>query len=420
MTSRNRNQHRARRPVMLGMAAALGCMGSLAAQAQAQVVGMPEAESPARSAAPIRIGNIDVRPSVQAGYGYDDNVTNAERGKKSSSTFSLSPSIRFETEYGASRYALSYAGQAQRYVDSRRDDIDSNTLSLDGDHTLTGRTDLGWTLNYGTGADARNSNDAARDTSTPNEWETTGFAGTFGYGANSAQGRLELDLGRSDKRYTNNRDVTRRLDNSADKLGARFFWRVGPKTRLLAEVQQADIEYDLRTSGRDSTERRYYVGGTWEATAKTTGIVKLGRQTKEFDRSADGRGDFSGFSWEAQVRWAPRTYSVFNLVTSRATQDSTAISGGLPDYTLDQTYAIRWTHQWSGTVATRVAWALTDSDYEIADRQEDVARLSIGVDYRFSRWLGLSFDYSHQRRDSTQAGTDYNKNLYMLSANFAL
>lgn len=418
MTSRNRIQYRTRRPAMLVMAAAIGCLGGPVAQAQ--VVGMPEEAPPVKSAAPIRFGNIDVRPSVEVGYGYDDNVTNAEQGKKSSTTFSLSPSISFETEYGASHYALSYAGQGQRYVDSRRDDIDSNTLSLRGDHALTARTDLGWTLNYGTGADARNSNDAARDTSTPNEWETKGVSATFGYGAASAPGRLELDLGRSDRRYTNNRDVTRRLDNSADRLGARFFWRVGPKTRLLAEVQQADIEYDLRTSGRDSTERRYYVGGTWQATAKTTGIVKFGRQTKDFERSVDGRGDFSGFSWEAQVRWAPRTYSAFNIITSRTTQDSTAISAGLPDYTVDQAYSVNWTHQWSGSVATRVAWALTDSDYKVSDRQEDVTRLVLGVDYRFSRWLGLSFDYTHQRRDSTQAGTDYDKNLYMLSANFAL
>lgn len=418
MMPRNRIAHRIRRPIALGVAAALGCLGG--GIARAQVVGMPETIPPTKSEAPIRIGNIDVRPSVAIGYGYDDNVTNAEQGKKSSITLSLSPAVSFEAEYGASRYSLGYSGQGRRYTDSRRDDIDSNALSLNGDHTFTSRTDLGWTLDYATGADARNSNDAARDISTPNEWESKGLAGTFGYGASNAQGRLELDLGRSDKRYTNNRGLTRRLDNSADKLGARFFWRVGPKTRLLAEIQQADIEYDLRTSGRDSTERRYYVGGTWEATAKTTGIVKFGRQTKEFDRSAEGRGDFSGVSWEAQMRWAPRTYSAFNIVTSRATQDSTAISGGVADYTIDDTYSVNWKHQWSGTIATRAAWVRVDSDYKSSDRQEDVTRLLFGVDYRFSRWLGLSFDYSHDRRDSTQAGTDYKKNLYMFSANFAL
>lgn len=418
MTSRNRYLHRVRCPVLLGMAAAVGCMGSLAAQAQ--VVGMPEALPPVKSAAPIRIGNIDVRPSVEVGYGYDDNVTNAEQGKKSSTTLSLSPAVSFEAEYGESRYTLDYSGQGRRYTDSRRDDVGSNTLSLNGDHTFTARADLGWTLNYGTGADARNSNDAARDTTTPNEWETKGLSGTFGYGANSAQGRLELDLGRSDKRYTNNRDVTRRLDSSADQLGARFFWRVGPKTRLLAEIQQADIEYDLSASGRDSTERRYYVGGTWEATAKTTGIVKIGRQTKEFERSADGRGDFSGLSWEAQMRWAPRTYSAFNILTSRATQDSTAINRGVADYTLDETYSVNWKHQWSGAIATRASWVRVDSDYKSSGREEAVTRLIFGVDYRFSRWLALGFDYSRDRRDSTQIGADYKKNLYMISANFAL
>ena len=418
MMSRNPIHRRLRRPAVTLIAAALGSLGGAAAQAQ--VVGMPQTLPPTAAAAPIRIGNIDVRPSVQVGYGYDDNVTNAEQGKKSSTTLSISPAVSFNTEYGASRYSLDYSGQGQRYVDSRRDDIDSHDLGLTGDHTFSARTDLGWTLSYGSGADARNSNDAARDTSTPNEWETQGLSGTFGYGANSAKGRLELDLGHSEKRYTNNREVTRRLDNSTDNVGARFFWRVGPKTRLLAEIQQADIEYDLAASGRDSTERRYYLGGTWEATAKTTGIVKLGRQTKEFDRSAEGRGDFSGFSWEAQVRWTPRTYSAFNFITSRATQDSTAVSAGLADYTVDQSYNLNWMHQWSGAVSTRVGFALIDSEYKVSDRQEDVSRLALGAEYRFSRWFGLNFDYTHERRDSTQVGVDYSKNLFMLSANFAL
>ena len=418
MTSRNPHHRRTQRPTVLLMAAALGCMGSAAVQAQ--VVGMPETQPATATAAPLRIGNIDVRPSVQVGYGYDDNVTNAERGKRSSTTLSISPAVSFNTAFGPSRYSLSYSGQGQRAVDSRRDDVDSHALRLRGDHSFTARTDLGWSLSYGAGADARNSNDAARDTSTPNEWESKGLNATFGYGARSAKGRLELDLGHSEKRYTNNRELTRRLDSSADTVGARFFWRVGPKTRLLAEIQHADIEYELRESGRDSTERRYYLGGTWEATARTTGIVKLGRQTKDFDRSAEGRGDFSGFSWEAQVRWAPRTYSTLNFVSSRATQESTAISAGLADYTVDQTYSVTWTHQWSAPVSTRLAWSLIDSEYKVADRQEDVTRIGLGVDYRFSRWLGLSFDYTHQRRDSTQAGSDYDKNLFMLSANFAL
>jgi len=402
----------------MGMVAAIGCLGSPVVHAQ--VVGMPESLSPNKDAAPIRIGSVDVRPSVELGYGYDDNVTNAERGKISSTFLLLSPEVSFEAEHGASRYSLSYSGKSRRYIDSSRDDIDSNTLTLDGDHTFTTRTDLAWTLGYTDGADARNSNDAARDTTTPNEWETMQLGGTFGFGAPGAQGRLEFDLGRNDKRYTNNREVTRRLDNTTDRVGARFFWRVGPKTRLLTEIQQAEIDYDLRISDRNSTERSYYLGGTWEATAKTTGIVKLGRQTKKFEHDAAGRSDFSGFSWEAQMRWAPRTYSAFNIVTSRATQDSTAINSGVADYTVDQSYSVNWAHQWSGTLATRAAWVLVDSEYQTSDRQEDVTKVLLAVDYRFSRWLGLSFDYTHQRRESTRDGIDYNKNLYMLTAKFAL
>jgi hypothetical protein len=381
---------------------------------------MPEATPPAQAAAPIRFGNVAVRPAVSVAVGYDDNVTNAERQKRSSSTWQVSPSIAAETQVGAHSYALSYAGGGKRYADSRRDDVDSHALNLSGNHVFTARSDLAWQVAYGEGADARNSNDAARDTTSPNEWRSNGASATLGYGAKDAQGRIEFDIGRADKAYRNNREVTRRLDNTTEDFGARFFWRVAPKTRLLAEVGQSEIEYDFAGLSKDSTERRYYLGGTWEATAKTTGIVKLGRQTKDFERDASGRGDFAGFSWAAQVDWRPRPYSVLSFVTSRATEDSTSVSDGTADYTVDKTYSATWRHLWTGAVSTRVAWALTDSTYEVADRNEDVMRLGLGVDYRFSRWLTIAFDYTHDRRASTLAGNDYEKNLFMLSAQFEL
>lgn len=401
------------------LAAALAGLGSSGARAQS-VVGMPEATPPAQAAAPIRFGNVAVRPAVSVAVGYDDNVTNAERQKRSSSTWNVSPSISAETQVGAHSYALNYVGGGKRYTDSRRDDVDSHALDLNGKHGFTARSDLAWQLAYGEGADARNSNDAARDTTSPNEWRTHGASATLGYGARDARGRVEFDVGREDKAYRNNREVTRRLDNTTDDLGVRFFWRVAPKTRLLVEVGQSQIEYDLAGLNKDSTERRYYLGGTWEATAKTTGIVKLGRQTKDFERDVAGRADFSGLSWEAQVEWRPRPYSVLNFVTSRATEDSTSISVGTPDYTVDQTYSATWRHVWSGAVSTRVTWALTDSTYKVADRDEDVTSVGVGVDYRFSRWLTIGFDYTHDRRASTLAGNDYDKNLFMLSTRFAL
>ena len=78
MTSRNPHHRRTQRPTVLLMAAALGCMGSAAVQAQ--VVGMPETQPATATAAPLRIGNIDVRPPGRVCEGYADNVTTAESG----------------------------------------------------------------------------------------------------------------------------------------------------------------------------------------------------------------------------------------------------------------------------------------------------------------------------------------------------
>src|SRR3954471_8271796 len=103
-------------------------------------------------------------------------------------------------------------------------------------------------------------------------------------------------------------------------------------------MQQRFVDYKLNTSTQSSTETRYQIGAKWEATAKTSGIVKFGMLEKKFNSS--GRTDFSGSSWDAAVRWSPLTYSVWDLYSSKVTNEST----GTGDFLLTQTYGVNWNH----------------------------------------------------------------------------
>lgn len=120
-------------------------------------------------------------------------------------------------------------------------------------------------------------------------------------GSPEAQGRLEFDLGR--KESDNNRSPAI-SDVVFNSVAGRIFVRLGSRSLALAEVSQSTVDYRSDLSVDDSTERRYYLGYTWDATAATTGIVKIGRMTKDFD--AAGREGYSGASWEAALRWTPR------------------------------------------------------------------------------------------------------------------
>ena len=89
----------------------------------------------------------------------------------------------------------------------------------------------------------------------------------------------------------------------------------------MGEVRGTDIDY-LLSNPNSGREIRYYAGVTWEATAATTGTVKLGRLERKFD---GGQPKFTGPSWEAAVFWSPRTYSKFDLYTARFTTEASGL-----------------------------------------------------------------------------------------------
>ncbi len=56
-----------------------------------------------------------------------------------------------------------------------------------------------------------------------------------------------------------------------------------PKTSLLLEARHTELDYKYTASQLDSEELRYYIGATWDATAATSGTIKVGPVEKKFD-----------------------------------------------------------------------------------------------------------------------------------------
>jgi hypothetical protein len=117
-------------------------------------------------------------------------------------------------------------------------------------------------------------------------------------------------------------------------VAARFFYRVAPATRLLAEIRRT--EYDYRSSPQDNSEQRYLLGATWDITAATSGTVKVVYVMTTFKE--ERRNDFEGPTVEAALRWQPRTYSTVEIVALYAP----AQAGVRAPSQVDTTVGARW------------------------------------------------------------------------------
>jgi hypothetical protein len=246
---------------------------------------------------------------------------------------------------------------------------------------------------------------------TPDEYRQYMIRGLIGYGALEATGRLEADATFATKEYLNNRQFTETQDKDTLALSGRFFYRIAPKTRLLFEARYQDFSYDVNPERQDSTEYRLFTGADWDADAYFKGSLKLGILSKNFDD--DRKDDFTGFSYEALVRFLPRTYSRIDFTATRTTSEST----GFADYLVDDIFSISWDHAWSNYVNTRASAGYTMSDYKGTPREDDTVNMLIGIDYKWTRWLKAGAEIRYENRDSNFQNESFNRTIYML--NFA-
>ena len=205
-------------------------------------------------------------------------------------------------------------------------------------------------------------------------------------------------------------------DRDTTQLGGTFLWRIAPKTEILALAQRRSIDYSLDTSTQSSTETRYQVGAKWDATAKTSGIVKFGLLEKKFENST--RSDFSGSSWDGAVRWSPLTYSVFDFYTSKTTNEST----GTGDFLLTQTYGMTWNHAWNSRFSTLglANWRKDDFLGTGGGRVDKTSIVGVKLTYQWQRWLRFGGEYTMTDRTSNPNTFDYTRHLWMFTVGATL
>lgn len=354
----------------------------------------------------IRAEPFFIYPYLGVGVGYNDNLVGTPNDRISSAFLLLSARVRTDVKSGGDTYALTYNGTYGHYLSSSANDFNEQAIVATSSNQFTERADLQAAAFYLVKQDPFGSIDRSFNP-TPYSWHGWGANATFGYGAQSAQGRVELDVGATDKRYTNIREITQAFDLTTWDVAARFYYRIAPATRLLAEIR--DTEYDYRSSPLNNNEQRYLLGATWDVTAATSGTLKLGYVATRFKQ--EGLDDYSGLTVEAALRWLPRTYSTVEIVALYAPSQST----GTGPFTVDTTAGARWEHYWKSYFLTRAYATYVNSDYQGISRTDHVSRVGIGAYFDLRSWLRIGADFSHENRNTNVFGFDFSRNVIILS-----
>ncbi|MBT8060147.1 MAG: porin, partial [Gammaproteobacteria bacterium] len=334
---------------------------------------------------------LQIIPTIGLSLGYDDNITRSNSDEISSWFYMVSPAIRAELPSDHSVLAVIASADIVRYQDSERDDRTNWNIRGEWAWDISTRQNLNLFAVYSEGADPRGTGrrqgDAGLIPLDPDEYKRWGYGGSWDYGAVGARGRLTLRAGANELEYTNNRETppddpssigTRALDRDWQYYGGTFYWRVAPKTSVLADYMYTDMNYkEAETS--NSEIHTWGLGLTWDATARTSGRIQYGNQKRKFEDPT--KEDYSGPAWLASINWRPRTYSLFTLTGTRASQEP----DGNGDYVIRQDITLSWLHDWATRFGTTVDIGYGEDKYKPDGRDDELWYAGVGARYTFNQ-----------------------------------
>jgi len=353
----------------------------------------------------IPVGNMKLVPTVTLSEAHNDNVVLKETNLTSSWVTKINPGFTLNADDGANKYSLGYNLSDSIYHQSHGDDVLNHFFDLSAELGLTRKLLMNFNAHYNLTHDPRGSIvGAAGNVTIPDAYHETMLSGVVDYGVNS---HLIVNGEFINKRYTNNHATTGARDKDTGKVGLEFDYKLTGKTLAILEARYQRFNY--LTAPVDSSEQSYFTGLKWDATAKTSGSVRLGYLKKNFTKASLANGGF--FSWELSAEWLPMTYSSWTLSGS----SKSAESDGTGNYVKNTKVNVLWAHSWSEQLSHSISVGYTKGAYNGIVRNDKTTTVNASVTYQWLRWLAIKPAYDFLNLSSSTANSSYKNNVWSIN-----
>jgi hypothetical protein len=205
------------------------------------------------------------------------------------------------------------------------------------------------------------------------------------------------------------------FDRDDHTIAGTFFYRIMPKTSILGEVDYNMVRYDQPAvaNQRDSDAWRFMVGVKGDLTAKTSALVKVGWEWRDYDNP--NREDWDGFIAEGNITWKYREPSEVRLFGGRANVES-LFEG--TNYYISNYVGVEVRHFIRERLILRVRGLGGVNDYPedvllgaaSADRTDTFFEAGASLRYQMRRWVAFELSYDFLLLDSNDDQFDYRDN----------
>lgn len=366
---------------------------------------------PAAAQGNIELGPFRILPSLELALEYDDNILLTPNNEIDDFIWTISPGVIIELP--SRRYAirLGYRADILRYMDNDALDTVHHNVLADARVNFPGGLGLRLSDRFLITDDFAGF-PVPELTQRVERYENTLDVG----GDYTLRERYTIDVGyrwflvdyRDDPEFD-------QFDRQDHIVAGTLFYRVLPKTSVLGEVNYEWIRYDQPAVAldRDSDGWRFKVGVKGDLTAKTTVLLKLGWEFKDYENP--GRKDWDGVIAEAEVIWKYREPSEVRLYGGRANVESlfegnnfyvTSYGGAEVRHFLRERLILRVRGLGGVNEYPEDVTVGTKS----AERTDTFFEAGVSLKYQIRKWLAVELGYAFLLLDSNFDQFDYQAN----------
>jgi hypothetical protein len=369
---------------------------------------------------PIKLGPVQLIPTIGLAEGYDSNPQEAPSGQRLPSAVTrITPSLVLRARRQANYYDVSYLGHYDFYGNKAIPNRFDHLFLAHAHEEFSARHRLDLTAGFDYLQMAQNATNRANHEQ-GNISNTFTVGGNYGFGAATTRAGVNLAVNYTGVRYLNNLNsgsFTRAQEYDSPSVQGVLLYGVGARTRLLAQVGYTNFSYIWSGSNLNSYNLTGLVGATWKATAKTSGTLKVGYMEKQFQ--VHSIPSARSPTWELSATWTPTARAALTLSSIGGISEGSAFAQNI----LTQTYRLQWNHQWRRRFATQVFASYLDQKYQggiYGGRLDKTTTVGLRATYNLRRWVDVDLEYNYKQDNSNYPQASFDRNWFFLQVTFSL
>jgi hypothetical protein len=361
----------------------------------------------------VRAGSFLIFPKVEVGTTYDDNVFATENDEEGDFIFQVLPTITAQSDFSRHQLRFSAGADVGRYADNTSENYIDYFATGSGRFDITADSALLSNLSYRQLHEDRGDPDSSDNASEPIEFSRTNAELAYQQRFNRVTGRI--GIGAENEDYDDVASITgETLDQDLrDKWAYSAVGQVGydlyPGYQPFLRFTYTRTEYDEGTVKPNSDTYEAVVGTTLDLTNLLTGEIFVGYLSRSYDE--DQFSNFTGLAYGLKLDYAVTQLTSISGNIERGVEEGFGVAPNPRDRT---TFQIGVDHELLRNLVLSALAEYQMDDYQNTDQEEDYYVLQAGATYNINRNLYLRGTYSYSTRDSNIAGSDYDRNLFLL------